>query len=49
MILHDYESNSGRNLILEYIHSLTEREIVDAYSVRECMENGEFEKIQYKL
>ena len=30
MILHDYESNSGRNLILEYIHSLTEREIVDA-------------------
>ena len=49
MILHDYESNSGRNLILEYIHSLTEREIVDAYLVRECMENGEFEKIQYKL
>lgn len=44
MILHDYETSSGRNLIIEYIESLTEKEIIDAYTVREYMENGEFEK-----
>ena len=48
MILHDYETSSGRNLIIEYIESLTEKEIIDAYTVREYMENGEFEKIQWK-
>lgn len=44
MILHDYDTSSGRNLIIEYIESLTEKEIIDAYTVREYMENGEFEK-----
>lgn len=48
MILHDYTTNSGKNVILEYVESLTESEIVDAYTVREYMEKGEFDKIQWK-
>ena len=42
MILYDYETSSGRNVIKEYIDSLTIPEMVDGYSVREKMENGEF-------
>ena len=48
MFLHTYKSSSGRDLILEYIDSLTESERVDAFSVLECMENGEFDKIVFK-
>lgn len=48
MILHPYFSNSGRNLIYEYINSLPTNERVDGYSVLEHMEKGEFDKIFYK-
>ena len=48
MNLHTYRSSSERDLIMEYINSLTEAEQVDAFSVLECMENGEFDKIFYK-
>ena len=48
MILYDYETSSGRNVIKEYIDSLTIPEMVDGYSVREKMENGEFEKLNIK-
>lgn len=48
MILHNYQSDSGRDLIMEYIDSLTESERIDALSVLECMENGEFDKILFK-
>ena len=48
MFLHTYKSSSGRDLILEYIDSLTEPERVDAFSILECMENGEFDKIVFK-
>lgn len=48
MVLHDYETSSGRNVILEYIDSLTQNEITDAYSVRELMENNEFDKLHWK-
>ena len=48
MILHSYFSNSGRDLILDYINSLPEEEKTDGLSVMECMENGEFEKIKFK-
>lgn len=48
MNLHTYRSSSERDLIMEYIDSLTEAEQVDAFSVLECMENGEFDKIFYK-
>lgn len=48
MILHNYTTESGKDLIMEYINSLTEQEQIDALSVLECMENGEFEKIYFK-
>lgn len=48
MTLHSYFSNSGRDLILEYINSLPENEKTDGFSVLELMENGEFDKIKFK-
>lgn len=48
MVLHKYLSDSGRDLIMEYIDSLTEDERVDGLSVLECMEKGEFDKILFK-
>ena len=48
MILHDYETSSGRNVIKEYIDSLTIPEMVDGYRKKEKMENGEFEKLNIK-
>lgn len=38
MTLHDYCSNSGKDLILDYINSLPEDEKTDGLSVMECME-----------
>lgn len=48
MKLHHYKSSSGKDLILEYINSLTVAERVDAFSVLECMEKGELEKVKFK-
>lgn len=48
MKIHTYRSVSGRDLITEYIDTLTEVEQVDAFSVLKCMEKGEFDKIQFK-
>ena len=48
MFLHTYKSLSGRDLIMEYIDSLSEPERVDAFSVLECMEKGELDKILFK-
>ena len=48
MRIHTYQSVSGRDLIVEYINTLTEDEQVDAFSVLECMEQGEFDKIKFK-
>lgn len=48
MNVHSYTSSSGRDLIMDYINSLTEDEQIDAFSVLECMENSEFEKILFK-
>lgn len=48
MNIHTYQSNSGRDCIREYIDSLTESEQIDAFSVLECMEKNEFDKIQFK-
>lgn len=48
MTLHPYYSNSGRNLIYEYIDSLPVDEQVDGYTVLQLMENGEFEKVYFK-
>jgi phage-related protein len=48
MILHNYLSNSGRDLIYEYINSLPEVEKIDGYTVLQHMEKGEFDKILFK-
>lgn len=48
MIIHDYVTNSGKNLILDYINSLPDEESTDGLSVLECMEKGEFDKILFK-
>lgn len=46
--LHPYCSNSGRNLIYEYIDSLPLDEQTDGYSVLKHMQKGEFDKIFVK-
>ena len=48
MTLHSYFSNSGRDLILDYINSLPEKEKTDGLSVMELMENEEFDKLTFK-
>ena len=48
MTLHYYSSNSGKNLIFEYIDSLTPAEQADGYSVLKCLANGNFEQIYFK-
>lgn len=48
MKIHTYQSSSGRDFIREYIDSLTDAEQIDALSVFQCMEKGEFDQIQFK-
>lgn len=48
MILHHYQSDSGKDFILEYIKSLPENEKVDGFSVLEYLENDELEKVKFK-
>ncbi len=48
MIIRPYCSASGRNLIYEYIDSLSTEEQVDGYTVLQHMEKGEFDKIFFK-
>ena len=48
MKIHTYQSASGRDLVADYIDTLTIEEQIDAYSVLKCMEKGEFDKIQFK-
>lgn len=48
MNIHSYYSSSGRDLIFEYINSLPIDEQVDGYSVLECLEKGETDKLLIK-
>lgn len=48
MILHNYQTNSGKDVILDYIKSLPEDEKVDGFSVLECLEKGKLDRIKYK-
>ncbi|MCI8513489.1 MAG: hypothetical protein HFI93_02495 [Lachnospiraceae bacterium] len=48
MILHHYQSKSGKDLILEYIKSLPDNEQIDGFSVLEALENDEIDKIKFK-
>ena len=46
MKVHSYCTNSGKDLILEYIDSLSDEERIDAFSALECMEKAEFVVIE---
>ncbi len=48
MKIYTYHSDSGRDKIMEYIETLSLVEQIDAFSVLACMENDEFEKIEFK-
>ena len=48
MTLHPYYSNSGRNLIYEYLDSLPMDEQIDGYTVLKYLKNEEFDKIFFK-
>ena len=48
MIVHSYYSSSDKDLIMDYLDSLTIEEQIDAFSVLENMEKGEFEKNFFK-
>lgn len=48
MKIHSYESTSGKDLIMEYITSLTEEEKVDALSILEDMEKGNMDCLTIK-
>lgn len=48
MNLHYYYSNSGKNLILEYIDSLSLDEQIDGYSVLKCLQDNKLEQLHFK-
>ena len=48
MILHNYQTNSGKDLILNYINSLPDDEKIDGFSVLECLEKMVQKKEQKK-
>lgn len=48
MVLHNYQTNSGKDVILDYIRSLPEDEKVDGFSVLQYLENDEMDKIKSK-
>lgn len=48
MILHHYQSSSGKDLILDYIMSLSNNEKIDGFSVLEYLENDGMDKVKFK-
>lgn len=48
MVLHHYQSGSGKDLILEYVKSLPDDEKTDGFSVLQCLQNDEMDKIKFK-
>lgn len=48
MVLHHYQSSSGKDLILEYVKSLPDDEKTDGFSVLQCLQNEEIDKIRFK-
>ncbi len=48
MVLHHYQSSSGKDLILEYVKSLPDDEKTDGFSVLQCLQNNEMDKIKFK-
>lgn len=48
MEIHHYQSSAGKDLILDYLKSLPVDEKVDGFSVLQCLENKEMDKIKSK-
>lgn len=48
MILHNYKTSAGKDLIFEYIDGLTVDEKVDAFSVLKCLENDKMNEVTFK-
>jgi len=48
MNVHHYKTQGGKNLILDYIMSLSKAEIIDGLSVLECFEKDELDKLTIK-
>jgi len=48
MNIYHYMTSGGKDLILDYIMSLSKPEIVDGLSVLECFEKDELEKLTIK-
>lgn len=48
MIIKSYVTNSGRDVIKDYLNKLPVEERVDAYDVLIRMKNNDFEGLQYK-
>ena len=48
MVLHHYQSSSGKDLIMEYVKSLPDDEKTDGFSVLQCLQNEEMDKIRFK-
>lgn len=49
MKVNSYFSSSGKDLILNYIDSLTPDERVDGYRVLECMEQNRMDELKLKV
>ena len=41
MEIHTYKTAGGKDLIIDYIKSLSKQETIDGFSVLECFENDE--------
>lgn len=48
MIIHDYESRSGKKLVEDYILGLPEEEKIDGLSVLKDMEDNKFDSLLIK-
>lgn len=48
MIVHDYESRGGKELVKDYILNLPEEEKIDGLSVLQDMEDGKFDSLSIK-
>ena len=48
MVVHHYETSGGKDLILDYINSLSKPEIIDGLSVLEKFENDELDQLDIK-
>ena len=48
MTVHHYKTIGGKDLILEYIMSLSKPEVIDGLSVLECFEKDEIDKLNMK-